>query len=159
MTARSLVRHALSALALLAIVAVPAAAQGKGSKGGKASSQPMAAPTVRTSSAKTKPMAAPTTGRSGAKAKPASEARGKQRVTRTEAVDVSRRVLVEHGYTVSRVERVGDTQVIYYYRGNNGRGKGRGPLQRMVVRPSAERFVFEGAPADVKRAVTLRLQF
>ena len=168
MTVRPFVRHALTAVALLAVVAAPAAAQ-KGRKGGS-DAQPMAAP-VRTSSAKSKPMAAPTGRTSGAKAKPMAaptgrrdakakpEGKGKHKVTHTEAVDVSRRVLVEHGYVVSRVERRGDTQVIYYYRGNNGRGKGQGPLQRIVVRPTADRFVFEGAPADVKRAVTMRLQF
>ena len=91
------------------------------------------------------------------KAEPPGQA--KKRVTHTEAVDVSRRVLVERGYVVSRVERRGDTRVIYYYRGNNGRGKGHGPLQRMVVRPSQDRFVFDGAPADVQKAVRMRLQF
>lgn len=149
MTARPFVRHALLAVALVAIAAAPAAAQGKGKgndKGGPAA----------------KPVSQASPGRSESKAKaaaPAKPARGKQRVTHVQAVDVSRRVLVEQGYTVTRVERVGDTQVIYYYRGNNGRGKGRGPLQRMVVRPSADRFVFDGAPADVKRAVMIRLRF
>ena len=169
MTVRPFLRHALTAVALLAVVAAPAAAQ-KGKKGSgdsqpmaapvrtsSAKSRPMAAPGGRTSSAKSKPMAAPT-GRRDAKAKP-DEGKGKHKVTHTQAVDVSRRVLVEHGYVVSRVERRGDTQVIYYYRGNNGRGKGKGPLQRMVVRPTADRFVFDGAPADVRRAVTMRLQF
>lgn len=152
MTARPFVRRALLVLAapaLLAVVAAPAAAQkGKGNdkgndKGGNAA----------------KPVAHASAGRSDAKAKSGAPAKAKKRVTHVQAVDVSRSVLIEQGYSVARVERVGDTQVIYYYRGNNGRGKGRGPLQRMVVRPSADRFVFDGAPADVKRAVMLRLQF
>jgi hypothetical protein len=165
MTARSLVRRALLVLAapaLLAVVAVPAAAQEKGNgKGDGAAAKPVS----RASSGRSDAKAAVAT---PAKAKPAAPARAraaappakaKKRVTHVEAVDVSRSVLIERGYTVTRVERVGDTRVIYYYRGNNGRGKGRGPLQRMVVRPSADRFVFDGAPADVKRAVMLRLQF
>lgn len=149
MTAHPFVRHALLALALVAVVAAPAAAQkGKGNdKGGGNAAKPVAHASSARSDSKANGAAA---------AKPA---KAKQRVTHVQAVDVSRRVLVEQGYTVTRVERVGDTQVIYYYRGNNGRGKGRGPLQRMVVRPSRDIFVFEGAPADVKRAVTLRLQF
>ena len=150
MTAHPFVRRALLVLAapaLLAVVAAPAAAQGKGNgKGGDKAA---------------KPVSQASAGRSESKPRAASPsaAKAKQRVTHVQAVDVSRSILIEHGYTVSRVERVGDTRVIYYYRGNNGRGKGRGPLQRMVVRPSADRFVFDGAPADVKRAVTLRLQF
>ena len=153
MTARPLVRQALAVLALVAAVTAPAAAQkgSKGSKGSQASAKPATKPVARS--------VARSSGNGSAKAKAASPGKAKSRVTHTEAVDVSRRVLLEHGYTVARVERRGDTQVIYYYRGNNGRGKGRGPLERIVVRPSRDIFVFEGAPADVKRAVTLRLQF
>ena len=156
MTARPLVRHALIALALAALVAAPAAAQqGKGKKGGHASAQ--SSKTV-TKTVTTKSVAK-SSGHGPARVKAEPPGQAKKRVTHTEAVDVSRRVLVERGYVVSRVERRGDTRVIYYYRGNNGRGKGHGPLQRMVVRPSQDRFVFDGAPADVQKAVRMRLQF
>jgi hypothetical protein len=152
MTARPFVRRALSALALLAIVTAPAAAQqGKGKKGSASAhaSKPAVKPAAKPA-AKHSVKPAP-------KAKPAG-GKEKHKVTHAEAVDVSRRVLIEQGYSISRVERRGDTQVIYYYRGNNGRGKGRGPLERIVVRPKADRFVFEGAPSSVLKAVTLRLQ-
>jgi len=159
MTARrpSLVRRALLSLvapALLAMVAAPAAAQGKGSKSGHGSANASKPATKPVAKSVAKPSA-----RGAAKARAVPPGQAKKRVTHGEAVDVSRRVLVERGYTIARVERVRDTRVIYYYRGNNGRGKGHGPLQRMVVRPSQERFVFEGAPADVVKAVNIRLHF
>lgn len=81
----------------------------------------------------------------------------KHRVTSTEAVGVTREVLVSHGYTIVRVERVGVTQVVYYRRGNNGRGRGLGPVEKMVIRPSGERVVFESAPPKVLVDINVRL--
>ncbi len=80
-----------------------------------------------------------------------------KKVTTSEAVTVSRDVLVKHGYKVVRVERVGVTQVIYYRRGNNGRGKGLGPMQKMVVRESGDRVVFESAPRGIVVDINVRL--
>ena len=139
--ASSLVRRALlvaAAPVLLALVAGDLQAQGKGNA---------------------KPAAGKAAAGQPAKAKGTPPGQAKKRVTHTEAVDVSSQVLVAQGYQVARVERVGDTRVIYYYRGNNGRGKGRGPLQRIVVRPSADRFVFEGAPRTVISEIVRRLGF
>lgn len=70
----------------------------------------------------------------------------KKRYTSVEAVDVTRDVMRRHGYEVARVERHGDDQVIYYYRGNMGRGRGHGPLERMVIHPDRERIVVRQAP-------------
>src|SRR3954465_15294128 len=66
-------------------------------------------------------------------------------VTSDRAVSVTRTVLVERGYRVLRIERVGATQVVYYRRGNMGRGHGQGPLRRMVIRSLRDRVVFEEA--------------
>ena len=137
----SFVRRALLALvapALLAVASSPAHAQGKGKHAGGN---------------------APSHATPSAKAKSQAPGKAKHRVSHDEAVDVSRRVLVEQGYVVTRVERVGGNRVIYYYRGNNGRGKGHGPLQRIVVRPTADRYAFDGAPSNVLKAVTMRLHF
>ena len=123
---------------LFALVAGEAGAQGK-SKGNGSGSQPAAAANG---------------GTSGAKAKGAP---GKRKMSHAQAVDVSREVLVAQGYNVQRVEIVGDTRVIYYYRGNNGRGKGRGPLERIVVRPTAERFVVEGGTRSVISAIMQKI--
>ena len=145
----SFVRRALLALvapALLAAASSPALAQGKGKHAG-GNAQSSAKPAAKGSA------------KNSAKPKSVAPGKAKHRVSHDEAVDVSRRVLVEQGYVVTRVERVGGNRVIYYYRGNNGRGKGHGPLQRIVVRPSADRYVFEGAPSNVLKAVTMRLHF
>jgi hypothetical protein len=74
------------------------------------------------------------------------------------AVSITRTVLVERGYTVVRVERVGPTQVVYYRLGNNGRGRGKGRLQRMVIRQVRERVVFEEAEPSVLVDIDLRLK-
>src|SRR5262245_16654435 len=66
----------------------------------------------------------------------------KRQITPTAAVVVTREVLVKQGFEVVRVEHVGVTEVVYYRRGNMGRGRGRGPVERMVVRPSGTVVVF-----------------
>jgi hypothetical protein len=46
---------------------------------------------------------------------------------------------------------------VYYRRGNNGRGRGHGPLEKMVIRPAPDRIVIEAAPRSVLLQVNLRL--
>jgi hypothetical protein len=74
------------------------------------------------------------------------------------AVSITRTVLVERGYTVVRVQRVGATQVVYYRRGNMGNGKGKGRLERMVIRQVQNRIVFEEAEPSVLVDIDLRLK-
>ena len=81
----------------------------------------------------------------------------KKQVTPAQAVAVSRDVLVLHGFEVVRVETIKTGQVIYYRRGNNGRGRGLGPVQKMIVRPSGSIVVFEAAPEKVLLDIRLRL--
>ena len=72
---------------------------------------------------------------------------GKQKVvTADEAIVVTRDVLVSHGYEIVRVERVRTQRVVYYRRGNMGRGKGKGPIERIVIRPEPDRVVFVSQP-------------
>ncbi|HEU4700807.1 MAG TPA: hypothetical protein VFS40_16610 [Gemmatimonadales bacterium] len=85
------------------------------------------------------------------------EYRDRRYVPMDRAVVVTREVLVERGYVVERVERVRDTQVIYYYRGNNGRGRGRGRLERMVIRPHGDVYVVDDAPSGVLVDLRVRL--
>ena len=80
------------------------------------------------------------------------------RVSTDKALSVTRIVLVEQGYHVVRVERVGATQVIYFRRGNNGRGKGKGPIQRMVIRTVRDRAFFEEAEPSVLVNIDVRLK-
>jgi hypothetical protein len=81
----------------------------------------------------------------------------KKKVSTVEAVVVTRDILVAHGYDVVRVERVGVTQVIYYRRGNMGRGRGQGPLERLIVKPAGDVVVFESAPPKVLVAINVKL--
>lgn len=78
-------------------------------------------------------------------------------VTTDKALTVTRNVLVKQGYDVVRVERDGDAQVVYYRRGNAGRGKGKGRLEKMVIRRDAERVVFVDAPPAVLVDIDLQL--
>lgn len=79
-------------------------------------------------------------------------------VTSDRAVMVTRTVLVERGYKVIRIERVGPSQVVYYRRGNMGRGRGKGPVERMVIRTVRDRVVFEEAEPDVLVDIDLKLK-
>lgn len=100
-------------------------------------------------------------------AQPAKDAPGQKKippgqakkVTTDQAVVAARDVLTKNGYRVVRVERVNGTQVIWYRRGNNGNGKGQGPLEKMVVRPYESVVKIEGNAnaASFVRLITVAL--
>ena len=79
-------------------------------------------------------------------------------VSSDRAVTVTRNVLVRQGYDVVRVERVGLTQVVYYRAGNHGRGKGKGPLQKMVIRTVERRTIFEDTPPAIMVDIDVNLK-
>jgi hypothetical protein len=79
--------------------------------------------------------------------------------TSDQAVDVTRVVLREHGYELVRVEQRGDVRVVYYRRGNMGRGRGKGPIAYMIVRPARERIVIERAPSTLLAQINIRLGY
>ena len=70
----------------------------------------------------------------------------KKVVTADQAIVVTRQVLVSHGFEIVRVETLRTTRVVYYRRGNMGRGKGKGPIERIVIRPEPDRVVFVSPP-------------
>jgi hypothetical protein len=74
------------------------------------------------------------------------------------AISVTREVLVRQGYEVVRIETVGNDQVVYYRRGNMGRGKGKGKLVKMVVRRVENRVVFVNTPDAILVDINLRLK-
>jgi len=81
-----------------------------------------------------------------------AQGKGKEKhygVSSDRAVSLTRTVLVRQGYDVVRVERVGATQVVYYRAGNRGRGKGKGPVRKMVIRTVERRIVFENTPPAI----------
>lgn len=65
-------------------------------------------------------------------------------VSRERAVNVTRTVLVRRGYRIVRIERVGPDRVVYYRL-----GRGRGPVQRMVIRSVRDRVLFEETDPSV----------
>ncbi|MFN2563439.1 MAG: hypothetical protein ABR499_00335 [Gemmatimonadaceae bacterium] len=85
--------------------------------------------------------------------------KGRKLHTSDEAVEVTRVVLREQGYDLVRVERRGDVRVVYYRRGNMGRGRGKGPIMYMVVRPSPDRIIIERAPSPLRVQINVRLGY
>jgi uncharacterized protein (UPF0548 family) len=92
------------------------------------------------------------------KAAPGSGNKTKVKVISTgDAVIVAREILVKHGFEVVRIDIVENTRVIYYRVGNRGRGRGKGRLQKIIVRREPERVVFVDAPRAVLVDINVRL--
>jgi len=79
-------------------------------------------------------------------------------VSSDRAVTVTRNVLVRQGYDVVRIERVGTTQVVYYRAGNRGRGRGKGPVEKMVIRTVERRIIFEDTPPAIMVDIDVNLK-
>lgn len=79
-------------------------------------------------------------------------------VTSDRAVYVTRAVLSEQGFEVVKVESHGGDQVVFYRRGNMGKGKGKGRLERLVVRRVENRIVFVDTPDAFLVQIDLRLK-
>jgi hypothetical protein len=79
-------------------------------------------------------------------------------ITPDRATTVVREVLVKDGFNVVRIEKVGETQVVYYRRGNMGKGKGKGPMQKMIIRRVSNRIVFEDTPSGILLNIELKLR-
>ncbi len=89
------------------------------------------------------------------------QAQGKPKkyaVTTDRAIVVTRDVLVRQGYEVVRIERSGTTQVVYYRRGNRGKGRGKGPVEKLVIRTVEERVVFEETAPAILVDIDVRLK-
>ncbi|HEY3280283.1 MAG TPA: hypothetical protein VGJ83_07200 [Gemmatimonadales bacterium] len=74
------------------------------------------------------------------------------------AITVTRDVLGRQGFEVVRIEVVGNDRVIYYRRGNMGRGKGKGPIVKMIVRRVENRIVFLDTPDAILVDINVRLR-
>ena len=84
--------------------------------------------------------------------------RGQYAVTNDRALVVTKEVLVKQGYEVVNVENSGHDVVVWYRRGNRGRGKGKGPPARMVIHRTEDRVVFLSAPNEVLVDIDVRLK-
>src|SRR5207247_9207307 len=76
----------------------------------------------------------------------------KYAVTTDRALVVTKDVLVKQGYEDVRVENSGHDYVVWYRRGNQGRGKGKGPPVRMVIHGDLDRVVFREGPGVIRVA-------
>src|SRR6266536_4951671 len=82
----------------------------------------------------------------------------KYAVTNDRALVVTKEVLVKQGYEVVRVENGGRDIVVWYRRGNRGKGKGKGPPVKMVIHRTEERVGFLSAPSAVLVDIDVRLK-
>src|SRR6185437_6986050 len=71
---------------------------------------------------------------------------------------VTKEVLVKQGYEVVRVENSGRDYIVWYRRGNRGRGKGKGPPVKMVIHRTEDRVVFLSTPSAVLVDIDVRLK-
>lgn len=74
------------------------------------------------------------------------------------AISVTRDVLVRQGYEVVRIDIVGNDRVVYYRRGNMGRGKGKGPIVKMIIRRVENRIVFVDTPDAILVDINVKLR-
>jgi hypothetical protein len=81
----------------------------------------------------------------------------RKRVTPSQAVIVTRDVLVANGYRVINVAPSGTTQVIYYRRGNMGNGRGLGPIEKIYVVPNGEIVTLRSVPDPLLSTILRRL--
>ena len=82
----------------------------------------------------------------------------KYAVSNDRALVVTKEVLVKQGYEVVRVENSGRDYIVWYRRGNRGRGKGKGPPVRMVIHRTEDRVVFLSAPSAVLVDIDVKLK-
>jgi hypothetical protein len=78
-------------------------------------------------------------------------------VTLDVALSATKQVLVKQGFEVVSVETFSDRQIVTYRAGNQGRGKGKGPPVRMVIRRVENRIVLDDAPDELKLEIGVTL--
>ena len=75
-----------------------------------------------------------------------------------QATVVVREVHDHHGWTFVRLEDHGGDRIVYYRRGNRGRGKGLGPVESFVIRRVENRVVFVDVPDLLLVDIDVRLK-
>ena len=122
--------------ALVAFTEPVSAQKGRGGKG-------------ETQKAASAPEADKSEARKGPKRYPVNNAR---------AIVITRDVLVRQGFLVEKVDEGDGVTVVWYRRGNMGKGKGKGPLEKMVIRKVENAIVFEQAPPAILVDIDVRLK-
>jgi hypothetical protein len=78
-------------------------------------------------------------------------------VTLDLALSATKQVLVQQGFEVLSVETLSDRQIVMYRAGNQGRGRGKGPPARLVIRRVENRIVLDDTPDNLKVAIGVKL--
>ena len=81
----------------------------------------------------------------------------KETVSIEVAITATREVLTEKGFDVVRIEQEADFQIVYYRRGNRGRGRGGGPVERLVIWWTPERVEVRDAPDEIRIGIEVKL--
>jgi hypothetical protein len=74
------------------------------------------------------------------------------------AISVTREVLVRQGWEVVRIDVAGNDRIVYYRRGNMGRGRGKGPIVKMVIRRVENRVLFIDVPDAILVDINVKLR-
>ena len=82
----------------------------------------------------------------------------KYKVSTDRAIVTTRQVLTRQGFEVIRIEERGVDRIVWYRQGNRGRGKGKGPPLKMVIRRDVDRVVFMETPPAILVDIDLRLR-
>lgn len=73
------------------------------------------------------------------------------------ALEATKTALVDDGYDVVRLEPQDDLIIVHYRRGNMGKGKGKGPMERMVIRRQRNTVVIEEAEPTILLKIQVAL--
>ena len=74
------------------------------------------------------------------------------------AISVTREVLVRQGWEVVRIDVVGNDRIVSYRRGNMGRGRGKGPIVKMIIRRVENRVLFVDVPDAILVDINVKLR-
>jgi len=82
----------------------------------------------------------------------------KYKVSTDRAIVATREVLGRQGFEVIRIEERGADRIVWYRQGNMGRGKGKGPPLKLVIRREVDRVIFVETPPAILVDIDVRLR-
>ena len=155
----SMISRALGATMMVAGLVMPAAAQGKskGPEKAKAKGAVVVTSNGEVVSGRKSDKVVKKAVKAEEKRDKAFEKAARKRVSTSDAVIVTRDVLISNGYQVVNVVPSCATQVIYFRRGNRGNGRGLGPVEKIVVVPAGDVVRFTSGPQPLLATILRRL--
>ena len=82
----------------------------------------------------------------------------KYKVSTDRAIVATREVLIRQGFEVIRIEQRDADRIVWYRQGNRGRGKGKGPPLKLVIRRDVDRVIFVDTPPAILVDIDVRLR-